>query len=328
MQLPTLHRWNFSTRSPGLTNAVYGHSSLWYQRYIGFWFCLFALCMPWTAHAVERIELEHGGLTLVGHLQTAGDPESGILLMLHGTLAHGRMELLSALQELLAERGLASLAVNLSYGIDRREGMFACDQPVTLSLEGHFAELSAWLAWLRAEGYGPVTLFGHSRGGNQMARFMSEQNPEGIAGLILLAPSTANPQALAEQYDRQSPLPLRMQRERAEELLRMEQPTTRLEGVRFLYCESVDVSAEAFLAYYHEGMEHDTPTVLDHVASRVQVIIGSEDTVVADLPDAMRRFAESGRVDTVTIDGADHFFRDFFAEDVADAMAAFQQTLD
>jgi pimeloyl-ACP methyl ester carboxylesterase len=277
------------------------------------------------AQSAERVVLEHEGLALVGHLQAPSDSADGIFLMLHGTLAHGRMETMAAVQDLLADQGLNSLSVNLSFGIDGREGMFECDRPVTHGLQEHFAELEAWMDWLRAEGYGPVTLLGHSRGGNQVARFHQEWDPEDVRALVLIAPSTYDAERAAASYEAQSDMPLVTRLDQATELMRMDQPETLLRDVRFLYCEELDVSPTAFLSYYAPDEAHDTPTLIDGIGTPTLVILGSEDDVVADLPERMGGLADAGNVSTVTIDGADHFFRDFFADDVVEAIADFMQ---
>lgn len=286
---------------------------------------LIVLFWPLTAWSAERVTLEHDGVTAVAHLQSGlgASPEDGVVLMLHGTLAHGRMEIMAAVQDLLAERGFNTLSVNLSYGIDEREGMFGCDRPVTQGLQGHFGELEAWMDWLGEAGYGPVTLLGHSRGGNQIARFLTEQAPEDVRALVLIAPSTYDAEAAAASYEAQSGMPLRTRLDQAEELTRMGQPETLMQGVRFLYCEELDVAPRAFLDYYRPEAEHDTPTVIDGIQTPTLVIIGSEDDVVADLPERMAALEQPDAVETVTVEGADHFFRDFFADDVVDATVDF-----
>jgi pimeloyl-ACP methyl ester carboxylesterase len=286
-------------------------------------FTLVITLFPLTLLAAERVSLERDGLTLIGHLEAVSDPGDGVVLMLHGTLAHGRMETMAAVQDLLAEQGLNSLSVNLSYGIDDREGMFACDRPITHGLDAHFSELDAWMGWLKAEGYGPVTLLGHSRGGNQIARFHVETNPDDVRALVLIAPSTHDAEEAAASYEAQSGMPLIVRLDQATELLRMDQPATTLKDVRFLYCETLDVSPSAFLGYYRPDPHNDTPTAISDIDTPTLVIIGSEDTVVADLPERMAALGDRDNITTVTIDGADHFFRDFFADDVAAAVAEF-----
>lgn len=287
------------------------------------WLLALLIALPFTAQSAERVTIEHDGVTLVGHLQSVADPADGVILMLHGTLAHGRMETMAAVQDLLAEHGLNSLSVNLSFGIDTREGMFECDRPIAHGIEEHFAELDAWMAWLQGEGYGPVSVLGHSRGGNQIARYVQEWGVEGIQAVVLIAPSTFDAERAASSYAAQSELPLIAHLDQARELQRMDQPETLLQGVRFLYCESLDVTPRAFLGYYDPEAAHDTPSLIDGIEIPTLVVIGSEDDVVADLPERMAGIQHGDSVTTVTIDGADHFFRDFFADDVADAIADF-----
>lgn len=295
----------------------------WNRTLVRTWLFALLLAFPLAGHAADRVTLEHNGLTLIGHLQSVADPADGVILMLHGTLAHGRMETMAAAQDLLADHGLNSLSVNLSYGIDAREGMFECDRPVTHGVEEHFAELDAWIAWLQEEGFGPVSLLGHSRGGNQVARYVQEWGADDIRALVLVAPSTFDAERAASSYEAQSGMPLVVRLDQVRELTRMDQPETLLQGVRFLFCESLDVAPRAFLGYYDPERAHDTPSVVDGIAVPTLVIIGSEDDVVADLPERMAEIEHGDAITTVTIDGADHFFRDFFADDVADAVADF-----
>ncbi|WP_018144331.1 MULTISPECIES: alpha/beta hydrolase [unclassified Thioalkalivibrio] len=284
-----------------------------------------ALLVAPAALAAEKVTLEHDDLTLVGHMKEGmgASPSDGVVLMLHGTLAHGRMEVMAGVQDLLAEHGLNSLSINLSYGIDAREGMFECDAPVRHGVADHLQEVSLWHEWLQDEGYGPVTLFGHSRGANQVARYLTEHDPDGIRALVLVAASTFDEDEAAADFEEQSGLPLQVMLDRARELQRMNQEETLMEDVRFLYCEELDVTPRAFLGYYEPTRQNDTPSVIRGMQIPTLVIVGSEDDVVPDLPQKVEAVKDSGDITLMTVDGADHFFRDFFADDVADFTADF-----
>ncbi|HSJ47806.1 MAG TPA: alpha/beta hydrolase, partial [Gammaproteobacteria bacterium] len=66
-----------------------------------------------------------------------------------------------------------------------------------------------------------------------------------------------------------------------------------------------------------------TPGLLPKIDKPVLVIAGSEDDVVPGLPERLAPMADKGDIELVTIDGADHFFRDFFADDMVEAIRAF-----
>ncbi|WP_018864066.1 alpha/beta hydrolase [Thioalkalivibrio sp. ARh3] len=286
--------------------------------------CAAAALVSAPAFAAEKVTLEHDDLTLIGHFQegAGASPEDGVVLMLHGTLAHGRMEIMQAAQDRLADRGHNTLSINLSYGIDGREGMFQCDAPIHHGVDEHLKELALWQEWLEGEGYGPVTLFGHSRGGNQVARYLTEHDPDDIRAMVVVAPSTFDAEKASADYEEQADEPL------GEVLARAQEKHDRgdgsmLEGVRFLQCGELDVAPHVFLSYYDPAPVHDTPSVIDGIQTPTLVVIGSEDDVVADLPERMDAVEDKEHITVKTVDGADHFFRDFFADDVVDFTADF-----
>ena len=80
-----------------------------------------------SAAAVE-VSLPHKGIQLAANQELAGGKtwKQGGFLLVHGTMAHGRMELIAAVQKLLKEKGHSSLAINLGFNIDKRKGMLDC----------------------------------------------------------------------------------------------------------------------------------------------------------------------------------------------------------
>lgn len=271
----------------------------------------------------EPVTINHHNVQLNGELVRAGSERrpNEIILLVHGTLAHHRMQLIATMQRLLAERQLASLAITLSLGIDRRVGNYPCATPHRHKHTDALDEIGVWLAWLQSQGAQRVILMGHSRGANQVARFAVERPHPAVVTVVLLAPSTWTAQDAAHRYQARNKLDLDSARAEAAALA----PDAWLNGIPFLMCGPSKVMSASFLSYYGADSRHDTPSLLPQIAKPTLVIAGSADDIVPDLPARTRRYLD-GNTKLVIIDGADHFFRDFLAEEVADAVAKFLAT--
>lgn len=268
----------------------------------------------------EPVQIEHAGLRLNANLELAGqDSLSGqdVVLIAHGTLAHGHMELIHSLQNVLAESGVSSLAPTLSLGLDNRSGMYECATAHRHRHQDAVEELSRWSDWLQQQNAGRILLLGHSRGGNQIALLSHSRSLDPFMGQVLLAPMTWNAEqeyAAYQQRFGQPPQPL-LKRAKTRQADMLQAPG-------FLYCEDVQVSAESFLSYYEDDPQRHTPNLLIDTSLPTLVIAASEDKVVPELPEAMQSIQNS-QVDLATIEGADHFFRDLYAYDVADQILEF-----
>jgi len=266
---------------------------------------LFLLLLTSVAPAGE-VMLRHDGLSLNGQLVMARDSElaAGVILILHGTLGHNEMEIITTLQSLFAENDRNSLAINLSLDIDDRHGFFSCDDEHTHTQEDAVDELAAWTEWLHEAGAGEIVLLGHSRGGNQMARFIIDRAPK-VAAAILIAPPAG---------DDRAPGQVRMLQAAAE--------TARLSDVAFLHCKNATVSTESYLSYYGPDNRGDTVALLESIDLPVLVFAGSEDTVVPGLAEKMAMVMQDNIV-FEKIDGADHFFRDLYSDDIVELSLEF-----
>jgi pimeloyl-ACP methyl ester carboxylesterase len=273
-----------------------------------------------SASHADEVKLTNNGLTLNAALEQADYswPAGPVALIVHGTLAHNRMEIVTTLQQLLADRGISSLAVNLSLGVDNRHGMYDCATPHIHRHTDALDEIGAWLRWLEGQGTERVVLLGHSRGGNQVAWFAAERGAPLVTHVVLVAPSTWSAERAADDYQKRFDASLEPILARAEGMVRDGQAKRYLEEGGFLYCEDTKATAEAFVSYYAPDSRMDTPTLLPRIDKPVLVFVGSEDRVVEGLEAEVQPLAEAGVVELEVIDGADHFFRDLYAEDLAD----------
>ncbi len=275
-----------------------------------------------TATAAEEVTLAHAGLTLNANLENAGGEwqKGPVVLMTHGTLAHGRMEIMQSLQSALKDRGISSLSMTLSLGLDKRQGMYECATPHSHKHTDAVEEIGAWLGWLQSQGVAKVALLGHSRGGNQSARYAAAHPDAPVTAVILVAPQTWTEAYAAEDYQKRYGKELAPQLDRARRLDAEGKGGSLMEHVDFVYCPDSSATAAAFLSYYAPDPRMDTPHLIPEIKAPVLVIAGSEDDVVTGLVERVQPLADGKRVTLTVLDGADHFFRDLYADEIADAV--------
>ena len=278
-----------------------------------------------TPLAAKEVTIGHGQLVLDANLELAegkglGD---GVLVMTHGTLAHNRMEIMASLQELLKARGISTLAINLSLGISNRHNMFDCNQPMRHRHADAVEEIAAWVEWLKGRGARSIWLLGHSRGGNQAAWYAATRAPKEVTKAILLAPMTYDERRAAAAYEARFGTPLAPMLAQARDFVRAGHGNEPMELPGILHCKNGRATPESFLSYHAPDARRDTPHWLPGIAVPVLIIAGTEDKVIGDLVARVKPLADGRHVRLKVIEDADHFFRDFAAEDAADAIAAF-----
>jgi pimeloyl-ACP methyl ester carboxylesterase len=285
----------------------------------------FILVLPAPYAAGTEVSIEHEGLRLNAQLEkSAAWPNGPTLLITHGTLSHNRSEIISTLQALFLEYDISSLAINLSLGLDNRQGPYDCAIPHRHQLQDAVSELDSWLKWLSSQQVATVIPLGHSRGGNQTAWFATQQNSELVKAMILVAPALWNAQASAASYERSYQVPLAPLLAKASELVDVGNGGALLADVDFLYCPGSAASAASIVSYYGADPRKHTPTLLEANQLPVLVIGGSEDTVVPNVQQAFATvIARQPTTRVVEIDGADHFFRDLYADELVEQAVEF-----
>ena len=258
--------------------------------------------------AAEPTQLKSGLVRLNGNLELPAGKKiaDGVALILHGTLSHDRQETVAALQENLKTRGIGSLAITLSLGIDNREGPRACGLLHDYALAGAQREVAAWMAWLRADGAQTIDLIGFSRGGAQIAAIAAKLSR--VGHVVLMAPTFATTAEQAAAYQRTFGHPL------AEPLDAAGKSPLQKPNADFLLCKDAPVLGATFLDAYQEML----PQLAAETQHPTLVVVAGKDEIVPDLAKKL-----PSQVQRVTIDGSGHFFPDLYGEEAADAIAKF-----
>lgn len=247
-----------------------------------------------------------------------------VVLLTHGTLTHNGRETYRTIQTLLAENGISSVAPNLSLGVNDRHGEYDCNTFQTHKHQDALNEIDVWLKWIAEKGARSVTLMGHSRGGNQTAWYSVERDSDLIKNVILIAPQVWSNEAEHNEYQAKYNKPLQPLLSSAQALVKQGKGSTKLTDIDFIYCKHTTVTADAFVSYYQADERMDTPTLLKKATKPTLVIIGSADTVVEGLAEKLAALSNP-LVSHYTIEDADHFFLDLFAEELVEQAVEFIQ---
>jgi len=279
-------------------------------------------CIP---AAAEEVRIEHLGLGLVGNLEVPGGGDLGqgrVALILHGSLAHHGMEIVASLQNGLKAKGVASLAITLSLGLDSRRGMRDCALEHDHRSADAAGEVATWIDWLEAKGVQRIGLVGHSRGGEQLTRYAAQDPSPRVDRLVLVAPLSDTPDSAAARYRAAHGGDLMQLLTMARKLVGEGEEDTILPAPGFLHCKDAKVTAGTFLDYHDTDEKLSALPLAPTLNLPVLVVAGTADTIS---PDVAARVTErpAPNVTLAVIDGADHFFRDLFADDLVDQVAAF-----
>jgi len=295
---------------------------------IAFMVALVAITTSMTnKSAAKEVTLSHKNLTLNANLNMAEGKKmsDGIVLLTHGTLAHNKMELIQTMQGLLAERGLSTLAINLSLGVDNRHGSYDCAVPHKHLYTDALDEIGVWINWLKAKGARQIVLMGHSLGGNQTAWFAAERPEKAVMKVVLLAPATWNEKAARESYKKRFGVLPDEILARAQKLVAKGKGKEMLAPVGLIYCKDTTATAASFVSYNKPEPRKHTPNLLAKISVPVLVIAAANDEVVKGLVEAVKPLADNKTITLKIVDEAGHFFLDFAAEDAADMISEFLQ---
>jgi len=275
--------------------------------------------------ANKTITLKHNDIQLTANLKLADGKtlKDDIILMTHGTLAHGKMEIMATLQNLFAENGVSTLAITLGLNQDARTGFYDCNRLHTHKHTDAIDEIGLWMNWLKQQGTSNVILLGHSRGGNQVAWYASEYDSPMIKKLILIAPQTWNIHEVKNNYKKNYNKELIPVLNHAKALVNQNRGEVPLKHTDFIYCKDTTVAAESFVSYYNDDKRMDTPYLVSEYKKPTLFITGSEDKVYKGLDEAVKFLSSRNNIKGHSIEGADHFFRDIYADEIIETSIEF-----
>jgi len=288
------------------------------------------------------VQIEHDGLRLNGNLVVpAGSTSGPMFILVHGTWGHSGMEIIDGLQARLTDAGQKSLAITLSLGVDNRQGFMNCEPPIKANHGAAADEINQWVKYAQTR-WQQIVLVGHSRGGNQVMLYNQAYNQQhildysqthsrnhsqsdstlgnqsltepNVARFVLIAPMTWDAdeaaKAYAERFGAVLADRLAVARARTDEVIRAD----------LLNCPDIDVLGRSFLSYYSAEPTRNTPELLATAAQPVLIFQGTDDSLAQGFI-AQEALVEKNPLITVQwLDGADHFFRDLYTDDIVDAM--------
>jgi alpha-beta hydrolase superfamily lysophospholipase len=279
----------------------------------------FAMALAGPACEAEEVTMDYLGLSLSANLEMAGKSlkNEGVVLLVHDTLGHDRMELMAALQDSLRDQGLNSLAITLGLGIDKREGMFDCGLEQDHRHEDAVDEIAAWVLWLKEKGATAITLAGHGRGANQAALYAINRLDKGVKRLVLMAPLMQTPEGAEADYQERFHHSLTDELAKAEELTANEEGNQLIDVPGFLNCPTPKVTAGAFADYYGANPKFETTNLLPSIKIPVLIAVGDQDPTLSAI---QAKMGELGALRTVTlavVPGEDHDFGDLGPDELA-----------
>ena len=267
----------------------------------------------------EEVFLDYLGLQLSANLEVAPGKslKNDVVLLVHDTLGHDRMDLMASLQDALRDQGIPSLAITLGLDMDKRHGMFNCALEQDHRHEDAVDEIANWVQWLKEKGATSITVAGHGRGANQVALYAINRIDKVVKRAVLMSPLMQSEAKAEADYRQRFGVSLRQELAKAEEMVANERGGQLLDAPGFLTCAKPVVTAGAFADYYGAKAQFKTTNLLQSIKVPVLIAVGDADPVLSEIKAAEPEFSSLKTVTLAIVSGADQDFRDMGADDLA-----------
>ena len=271
----------------------------------------------------EEITQNFHGLTINANLEMAEGKnfKDGMVLILHGVMAHNKMELIHSAQQALLDNEKSSLAINLSLNRDNRHGFYDCTWPHRHKQDEVFDELGIWVDWLRKKGVSKIALMAHSRGANQAMVYAVEHLDPEVTHLIFLAIGSDDvKESHEERYGKIFDVTL----ERMHQQITSNNGEALVENIDFWFCPKASVTANSFISYYGEGSKFKKiKAYLPQIPIPTLIITGTQDERFPNTKKNVSPLVDGKRLRLIEIEGAGHFFRDLNIEEAMEVAIEF-----
>lgn len=272
----------------------------------------------------EEVTQTFNGLTLNANLEMAGDKDfkDGMVLIIHGYIAHNKMEIIRASQQALLDNDHSSLAINLSLGVDNRHGFYDCNSSHRHVQENAVKEIGVWVDWLRGKGVKQIAILGHSRGANQAMVYAVEQLDPEVTHMVMLAPGAG--ENVKYLYKERYGKTIDQTIESAQKLIASGKGQELMQDIDLLNCPKTRVSADTFISYYGPNNKfRQFNSYLPKLAIPTLIIAGTADDRQPHIEKLLTPYADGKRVQLQIIEGAGHFFRDLNMEEAVEVSIDF-----
>ena len=178
-------------------------------------------------------------------------------------------------------------------------------------------EIRLWYDYVLKKNYKNIYLIGHSRGGLDIMYFYKTLDADKkipIKSLFLLAPIFNNWDQEIRKIEKKYNINVNSL---------LGKPDQKLE-IDFLGCQNITVNSKTFLSYYVPSRAPDYQKVnleknLYKTSAQIYIITASEDNIAEDTHKLAIPIAKNKKnIELDIIEGSDHFFRDFYFDDLLD----------
>ena len=244
-----------------------------------------------------------------------------IFIIVHGTRGHKSMEIIKTLSNRFYDEGYDVLNINLSYGFNDREDEFlSCEIKHQHSEHDSVKEILTWYKYLIAKGYKDIRFIGHSRGAfNVIQTLALIENNQNI-NAYLLAPIIDTYEGTRDYYvnDLNIPYDLIINSNYNYDI------SEKYSLINFLFCENAKVSSQTFRSYLDFSQDekkypftYNIISLLKNINSPITIFSGTEDEILLDSYEKFK-VINKHNINHIVIDGAGHFFRDLYLDDIVD----------